>query len=358
MIKQLAFFAGAAALITAAVHAGKYMNGPEKKPKFRALMDLHLHLDGSLSISSVKELAKMQNIELPNDSELKKKLTVSPNCHDLNEYLEKFEYPLSLLQTREALSVAVYNLCEELKEQGLIYAEIRFAPLLHTQKGLSIHDAVSACIDGLNQSDFKAGLILCCMRSDSEHENNENTIRTAKEFLGKGVYAIDLAGAEGLYPTRDFEDLFELANELGVPFTIHAGEAAGPESVMTALKFGAKRIGHGVASANSPKLMKKLAEKGVTLELCPSSNIQTKIFSNLSEFPLRKLINAGVRVTINTDNMTVSHTTLENEFELLDSEFLLSENEIKKLLLNSVSACFASEKTKKLLRKIIISEYK
>lgn len=358
MIKQLAFFAGAAAVIAAAAHVSKYMNEPEKKPKFRALMDLHLHLDGSLSVSSVKELAKMQNIELPNDSELKKKLTVSPNCHDLNEYLEKFEFPLSLLQTREALSVAVYNLCEELKEQGLIYAEIRFAPLLHTKKGLSIRDAVSACIDGLNQSDFKAGLILCCMRSDTEKEQNIETIKTAKEFLGKGVYAIDLAGAEGIYPTRDFEDLFTLANELSVPFTIHAGEAAGPESVMAALKLGAKRIGHGVNAVNSPKLLKKLSEEGVTLELCPSSNMQTKIFNSLSDFPLRKLMNAGVKITINTDNMTVSHTTLVNEFELLDSEFLLSENEIKKLLLNSVSACFASDKTKKLLKKIILSEYK
>lgn len=320
-----------------------------------ALVDLHLHLDGSLSVDSVKELARMQAIEIPErDEELLAMLQVDADCKDLNKYLEKFDRTVALLQTKEALSTAVYNLKEELKEQGLLYAEIRFAPQLHTQKGLSQTEIVEAAVEGMNRSDFSSNLILCCMRGDDNHEQNLETVCVAKEYLGKGVCALDIAGAEALYPTKDFEDVFKLASELGVPYTIHAGEADGPQSVYKALEFGAKRIGHGVRSVEDEQLVQQLAEEGVDLELCPTSNLNTNIFDSLEEYPIRKYMEAGVKITINTDNMTVSGTNLETEFQKLIDTFSLKEGELKLLVKNAVEASFADEETKNQIYKELV----
>lgn len=321
--------------------------------KTPGLIDLHLHLDGSLSVKSVKELASLQNIEIPEGDELLKQLRVNEDCHDLTEYLEKFAFPGMLLQTKEAIALSVCNLQEELKEQGLIYAEIRFAPQLHTHKGLTQREIVEAAIEGLNRSDFCANLILCCMRGNDNHEENLETVRMAKEYLGKGVCCLDIAGAEALFPTEDFEDLFTLAKELGVPYTIHAGEADGPKSVYKALEYGTKRLGHGVRSLEDPELIKKIVAEGITLELCPTSNIHTCMFPCIEEYPIRKLMDAGVKVTVNTDNMTVSNVTLESEFEKLIAAFDLTDEEVRDIARNSVNACFAAAEIKAaLLEKI------
>ena len=316
-----------------------------------ALFDLHLHLDGSLSIASVRELAALQDISIDkSDEELLPLLQVSPDCKDLNEYLEKFDFTCSLLQTKEALSTAVYNLKKELKDLGMLYAEIRFAPQLHMQNGLTQAEIVEAAIEGMNRCDFPSSLILCCMRGDTNHDQNIETVRMAKEYLGKGVAALDIAGAEALYPTDGFEDLFALAKELGIPYTIHAGEADGPSSVYRALEFGAKRIGHGVRSVEDAALIKKLADEQVTLELCPTSNLNTNIFETLAEYPLTKLMDAGVKVTINSDNMVVSGTNVQMEIQKLIDTFALSHEQLKTLVYNAVDASFADEQTKEYLR--------
>ena len=326
--------------------------------KTPGLIDLHLHLDGSLSVKTVKELAALQNIEIPEDeAELLKLLRINDDCKDLTEYLEKFAFPGKLLQTKEALAISVYNLQEELKEQGLIHAEIRFAPQLHTLQGLSQREVIEAAIDGLNRSDFSAELILCCMRGNDNHEANLETVKLAKDYIGKGACCIDIAGAEALFPTENFEDLFALARELEIPFTIHAGEADGPKSVYKALEYGTKRLGHGVRSLEDPALIEKIVSEGITLELCPTSNLHTCMFPTMEEYPLRKLMEAGVKVTINTDNMTVSNINLAKEFGKLIAAFNLTDEEIKGFAKNSVAACFASEETKKvLLEKIEMAE--
>ena len=322
--------------------------------KTPGLIDLHLHLDGSLSVKTVKELAALQNIEIPEkEEELLKLLRINDDCKDLTEYLEKFAFPGKLLQTKEAIAISVFNLQEELKEQGLIHAEIRFAPQLHTLKGLSQREVIEAAIDGLNRSDFSAELIICCMRGNDNHEANLETVKLAKDYIGKGVCCIDIAGAEALFPTENFADLFALAREDGTPFTIHAGEADGPKSVYKALEYGTKRLGHGVRSLEDPALIEKIVSEGITLELCPTSNLHTCMFPTMEEYPLRKLMEAGVKVTINTDNMTVSNITLAKEFGKLIAAFDLTDEEIKGFARNSVNACFASEETKKeLLEKI------
>lgn len=319
-----------------------------------AVIDLHLHLDGSLSLESAKELAKLQNIDLPkNDDEIIERLQVSAGCRDLNEYLEKFAFPGTLLQTKEGLSTAVYNLSEELKEQGLLYAEIRFAPQKHMEQGMSQAEVVEAAIGGMKKSDFKAQMILCCMRGNDNHEENLETVRVAGQYIGKGVCAVDLAGAEALFPTENFEDLFILAKELNVPYTIHAGEAVGPSSVYKALEFGAKRIGHGVRSIEDSELMKKLADEKICLEFCPTSNLNTRVYESIEDYPIRAFLDAGVKITINTDNTAVSNTSLKDEYDMIIETFKLNEKEIKQIVNNSIDASFADDETKQWLRHVL-----
>lgn len=309
------------------------------------LVDLHLHLDGSLSVDIIRKLADVQQILLTeSDAELQKKLQVEEGCTSLNEYLTKFDFPLTFLQTKEGIAESVFLLQEELKKEGISYAEIRFAPQLHLQKGLTQDEVVESAVKGLERSDIPAALILCCMRGREVREQNMETVRMAGKYLGKGVCALDLAGAEALFPTEDYEREFVLAKELGIPFTIHAGEAAGPESVRRAVAFGAKRIGHGVRAHEDAELMKELAEKGIVLELCPTSNLNTAIFSDIKEYPLRKLMDAGVRVTINTDNRMVSNTTLEKEYILLKETFSLTQMEVETLMKNGAEASFCGVK--------------
>ena len=308
------------------------------------LVELHLHLDGSLSIDNCKKIAKIQGINI-DDKDISN-MMVSKGCHDLNEFLTKFEFPLSLLQTTEGIKNAVKNLQEELIEQGIVYVEIRFAPQLHTRKGLTEEEVVNAAIEGLNSSKLRSNLILCCMRGNNNHDENIETVKLAKKYLGKGVCAVDLAGAEGLYPTKDFEDIFKYANELGVPFTIHAGEADGASSVYDAIRFGAKRIGHGVRSVEDPNLIKLIKEENVTLEICPTSNICTGVYDKISDIPIKYFIDNGINITINTDDPVICNTTLKDELNLVKNTFNLSHKDIIKLKINAINASFASKEIK------------
>ena len=245
-----------------------------------------------------------------------------------------------------------YDVAAHSKADGVMYAEIRFAPQQHTQNGLTQADAVQAVVDGVAASDsgVRCGVILCCMRGEDTHAANLETVSVAADFLGRGVVAVDLAGAEALFPTADYAEEFELAYEKNIPITIHAGEADGPDSVRAALALHADRIGHGVRSVEDPELIETLAEKGICLQLCPTSNLCTAIFADISEFPLRKLMEAGVPVTVNTDDRAVCGTDLHREFRLLIDAFGLTGGDIKTLLLNAADAAFADDEVKDALR--------
>ncbi len=323
------------------------------------MIDLHLHFDGSLLPRTVLELAREQGIRLPAEEpdELKLFLTAPEDCKSLNEYLEKFDLPLLVLQTKEAIRKGMYTLVSSLKEQGMLYAEIRFAPQLHTRKGLSQEQVVKAAVLGMQEamagSFFKAKLILCCMRGADNREENLQTVRTAAAFLGRGVAAADLAGAEALYPTADYEEVFALARELSLPFTIHAGEADGAESVEAAIRMGASRIGHGVRAGEDASLLEELRERRIPLEMCPSSNVQTKAVPSLLEHPILEFLRKGLTVTVNTDNMTVSDTTVEREFGLLREKLGMTQEEHRQLLLNATDAAFLTEEERWRLRDVL-----
>lgn len=324
-----------------------------------SLIDLHLHLDGSLSLRSAEILAEMQEIEIPKEKKiLENIMKIPPNCKNLNDYLKRFEFPLFLLQTEEALSESVYRLQEELAGQGLIYAEIRFAPQLHMKRGLSQEQAVKAALNGLERSSFNANLILCCMLNDSGNKQNRETIRLTEKYIGEGVSAADMAGVESLYPLKDYKKLFDYAAGLGVPFTIHAGEAAGAENIWTALSYGAKRLGHGIRAEEDKKLIKFLADRRIPLEMCPTSNLNTKAIKDIRDYPIKKYMEAGIPVTVNTDNMTVSDTSLRKELQLIADTFNFGEKTIKQLLMNSAEAAFAGDRLKEKMKLTIEAAFK
>ncbi len=313
-------------------------------------IDLHLHLDGSLSPATARTLAQRANISLPEGEEdLEKLLSCSPQCRDLNEYLTKFDLPCRLMQTEENLEEAAFALCRELQEKRYVYAEIRFAPQKHQSLGLCQQAVVEAVLSGIRKSGFFAQLILCCMRDGIDNSfENEETVRLTERFLGKGVCACDLAGAEALYPNEYYAPLFRQAKAREIPFTIHAGEALGAESVDLALDMGASRIGHGVRGVERESTLERLAHMGVPLEICPTSNVQTGIFPSVSAMPIPTLIQKGVLVTVNADNMTVSQTDVPRETEKLFQAF--PRWNLKSLLYeNAVKAAFLTQEEKKKL---------
>ena len=320
-------------------------------------IDLHLHLDGAVTVEIAKELAKVQNLKLPveSDEELSKLLTVPADCKSLNDFLKCFDYPLSLMQTPEGLSEAVHLVSDNIKEQGVVYAELRFAPQSHTKNGMTQEDAILAALDGLKRTDLKANLILCCMRGEGNDEENRETLELAKKYLVEdgGVVAIDLAGAEALYPTEKYRELFAKASEYGVPFTIHAGEAAGADSVAAAIEYGAGRIGHGVRIYEDPGVVRLVKEKGVVLEMCPTSNRQTHAIPDMSSYPLTDYLNEGIKVTLNTDDMGIEGTTLADEYRYMEQKFHLTAEQEKILLRNAVDAAFTTNEVKDELKDLL-----
>ena len=260
------------------------------------------------------------------------------------------------MQSRETIAATAEGMIQELSAEGLLYAELRFAPQQHTKKGLNQRQVIQAAVEGMEEAcsrtGFQAGLILCCMRGEENLEENLETVRLASEFLGHGVCAVDLAGAEAVFPTRNFGRLFSLARELSVPYTIHAGEADGPESIRAALSFGARRLGHGVRCVEDPRLVEQLKKEQITLEVCVISNLQTKAVPAGTIHPILKLLREGLRVTVNTDNMTVSGTTVAGEFAYLKSLGMTNE-EKRRCLYNSAEAAFLPEEKKEALKREI-----
>lgn len=322
-----------------------------------AIVDLHLHLDGSLSAKAIIEVAKKEGIKLPtyNEEELNEYLMVPNNCGSLNEYLERFSLPNLVLQSEYGLEHCTLDLLERLKNDGLKYVEIRMAPQLSTDKGLTQEKVVKILLKTLKiagKSGIFSNLILCMMRGNNTKEKNLETIRVAHKFLGRGVVAMDLAGAEGLFPNEMFEEEFALINKLGIPLTIHSGEASGAPSVSSALKYGAVRIGHGIKSIEDDNVVMELIKKGVTLEVCPKSNLDTKTISKYEDLPLKEFIKKGVKISINTDDMTVSNTTLKQEYETL-AKLGFDEKNLREFALNSINCSFATDKIKKYLLSLI-----
>lgn len=320
----------------------------------RKKVELHLHLDGSLRPETVKELGINQGIFKENIdlSEVEKRLKVEKNG-DLKSYLKSFDLPIELLQNKDAIERVSYELIEDLYREGIIYCEVRVAPIQHIKKGLTPEDVVKSILKGFikgqNSYPIKANLLLCAMRHLSE-EDNMFLIDLAIKYRSQGVVGLDLAGNEADFPPELFSNFFKCANEKSIPFTIHAGEASGAKNVITSLNLGAKRIGHGLRSFEDKSLLKRLAKEKVHLEMCPKSNIDTSALDNFVDYPLLNYLNQGISVSLNSDNRTVSSTNIDKEITLLKEFFNIEEKDIKKLTINAIDSAFISNEMKEFLK--------
>ena len=320
-------------------------------------IDLHCHLDGSLSRETVRFLAKESGAALPReDAELDRLLRADDNCASLAEYLEKFDLPLACLHGRKQFSLAAQALVRDAAAEHVRYLEVRFAPMLSSRDGLTPRDTIEGVLEGLRlgaqETGITAAAILCGMRHFPIEPNLE-VVRLAKEYLNAGVCAVDIAGDEKAFPLANHTQMFRLARALGVPYTIHAGECGDPQEVSAALDLGAQRIGHGIAMRHNPALLRRCVEKRVGVELCPVSNLQTKAVSGWPEYPFRQFLEAGVMVTVNTDNRTVSKTTITREMTLLQEHCGASHEELRQVCRNAAAVAFApGEIRQSLLREI------
>lgn len=321
-----------------------------------AIIDLHCHLDGAITADIAKHLAALQAIALPvkDDKELLNRLSVTEECKSLNDFLKCFNFPNTLLQSEEGITEAVYLVCENMRKEGLLYLELRFAPQLHCNKTLTQESAILSALMGIRKSRLHANLILCCMRGEDTHNKNMETIALAKKYCvpDGGVVAIDLAGAEALFPTSSYAKEFTLASNSGIPFTIHAGEVpCSIDSLSSALDFGARRIGHGVHAEDDNALVKRIIQNNVTLEMSPTSNRLTKAFPDMALYPLKKYLDMGIKVTLNTDDPAICQTTLKREWEYMQKVYSLTDKQMQAMCLNAVDAAFTTEAVKSALRR-------
>ena len=326
----------------------------DEKIEYMPLVDLHLHIDGAIGAEKAYEIIKRDNVdvgyEINSIDDLKKHLSVSDDCKSLNEFLEKFDVPTKLMQTKEHIAEIVEDLIVRLSYDKVIYAELRYAPMLHTKEGLSMDEVMDSVLLGYDNAmkkvdSIKIKFILCMMRGASIDENRD-TIVLASKYLDKGVGGIDLAGAEALYPTSDYKELFEFAKERHIPFTIHAGEAAGADSVKCAIDFGTSRIGHGIAIKDDTKVYNEIKDKNILLEVCPTSNLKTKTIDDIKDHPIKKFIDDNLNVCINTDDMTVQNSTLRDEYYILKNVFNVSYQDMIKLNVNAVKSSFMNDEDK------------
>lgn len=310
-------------------------------------VELHLHLDGAVEPSILVKLSG-RTIE-----ELKPDMIAKDKCENLSEYLTKFDLPISYMQTKENLKLISKELVNYLDKENVIYAEIRFAPMFHTKEGLTYEEVVESVLEGLNSNqNVKTNLILCMMRGFPK-ENNLKTIDVVEKYLGKGVCAIDLAGAEDKFPLQDYVELFDIVKEKNLPFTIHAGENGSHKEIELAINIGTKRIGHGIHATESIETQNLLKQNNVLLEVCPTSNVQTNAIDIYENHPLQELFNSGIKVCINTDNKTVSNISLTEEYIKLYNTFNFTIEEFNQMNENAINNSFISENEKiELLNKL------
>lgn len=311
-------------------------------------IDLHCHLDGSLPQKCISELlGRVVTLE---------ELQVKDDCQSLPEYLEKFDLPLECLQTAEGLRRAGRDFLMNVQDDNIRYVEVRFAPLLSVNENLSCREVVEAVLAGLEEAKQECGIyynvIACAMRNHDPKESL-NMVKVCREFLNQGVCAIDLAGNEPAFPMENFRELFQEVKRLEMPFTIHAGECGRVQNVVEAVKCGTQRIGHGIALRGNQEAIQLCKNRGIGIEMCPVSNMQTKAVQNIVEYPIREFIDSGMYITINTDNRTVSNTTIKKEIEVVQKNFGVTDDEIRKMMQNAIEVSFASDEVKQILWKCI-----
>ena len=307
--------------------------------------ELHCHLDGSLRPSTLFELARDQRVKLPRQTpeELAEYMRVD-DAENLDDYLRRFDITISVLQTEEALERTAYELAEDAYEDGVRYIEIRNAPILNVVKGLTLVEAIEAPLRGLRRAENDFGItarfIIAGLRQ-LPAETSLDLARLAVEFRDEGVVAFDLAGSEKGYSASVHADAFRYAREHNMAVTVHAGEGDGPQSIHDAVHIcGANRIGHGTRLIEDPDLTQYVNDRRIALEVCLTSNVQTRVADSYATHPLREYFDRGLNVTLNTDNRLMSATTLTDEYVFAAEHLGFTVEELAGIALNGFESAF------------------
>src|SRR5687768_582837 len=315
---------------------------------FRSLpkTDLHVHLDGSLRLETILEIAKADDIELPaKDVEgLRAAIGCGSQFGSLVEYLRGFDITLRVMQNEESLERIAFELAEDAHRENVRYMEVRYAPMLHTRRGLKLTRVVEAVLAGLRRAretyGIKANVIVCGIRNIST-ESSLEMAELAVAYKGRGVVGFDLAGAEADFPAKHHREAFQLVRDNNINCTIHAGEAYGPESIAQAIHVcGAHRIGHGCRLREDGDLLHYINDHRIPLEVCPSSNVQTGAVRDLGSHPIKLYFNLGLRVTVNTDNRLVTDTTVSQELWHCHTKMGMSLSDIKSMIVAGFKSSF------------------
>jgi adenosine deaminase len=311
-------------------------------------IELHLHLDCSLSYAVVSRIDPSITYDRYRET-----FVAPPKCANLADCLTRAAAGVALMQTKEQLRLVTADLFDQLQRDHVIYAEIRFAPLLHMQKGLSAEEVVGIVNDALERASQACGvearLILCTLRHFSEAQSLQ-TVKLVKQFRGTRVAGFDIAADEAGYPIDAHIAAFRYAADNNIPCTAHAGEARGPDSVWETLEqFRPSRIGHGVRSVEDPALLEHLREQKIHLEVCPTCNIQTNVYDTYQDHPINELYTLGLSVSVNTDARTMTDITLTQEYEKLHQTFGWDKDHFLQCNLNALDAAFIPNKVRQRL---------
>ena len=331
---------------------------------FQALpkADLHVHLDGSLRLSTILDLADAAGIDLParDPDGLARAIGCRAHAGSLVEYLRGFDITLRVMQTDDALERIAFELAEDAARENVRYMEVRYSPMLHTRRGLKLTRVVEAVLEGLRRAretyGIESNVILCGIRTISSASSYEMA-GLAVAYKGRGVVGFDLAGAEADNPAKHHRDAFQLVRDNNINCTIHAGEAYGPESIAQALHVcGAHRIGHGCRLREDSDLLHYVIDHRIPLECCPSSNVQTGAVHSLASHPVKLYFDLGVRVTINTDNRLITDTSVSKELWLAHTEIGIPFADIKTIVLAGFKSSFQPFHEKQALMRRVAAE--
>ncbi len=320
-------------------------------------IELHLHLDCSLSYRAVSRLAPAVTRE-----EYARDYVAPARCANLADFLKRALKGFQLMQSEDALRLVTEDLFEQLANDGVIYAEIRFAPLLHCEQGMSPAKVVAVVERAVERQRCATGIearaILCTLRHFTE-EQSLRTARLVEQFRGSRVAALDLAGDEAGFPLDAHISAYRYAREQGLFRTAHAGEGCGPESVWHTLRqLDPQRIGHGTRSIEDPRLVEHLRAQRVHLELCPSSNVQIiPSIAGWPAHPIDRLLKAGVSLSVSTDTRMLTPATLTGEYEGLQRTFGWGREEFLRANLMGMDAAFAEDAAKEQIRNRLVKEY-
>lgn len=321
--------------------------------------DIHCHLDGCLRPKTIVELAAAQGVRLPSRDlpKLTRILQAGKRTRNLADYLKIFDITLSVMQEKEALYRIAFELGEDAAAENIRHLEVRYSPILHRKKRLSFENIVDPVIAGLRDAGLKyglsTGLIICGIRSMAPRVSLA-LAELAVAYKGRGVLAFDLAGQERDYPAKAHREAFQLILKHNINSTVHAGEAFGAASIGQALHYcGAHRIGHGTQLREDPDLMRYVNDHRIPLEVCLSSNVQTRAVRSIRTHPFHFYFKQGLRVTLNTDSRLISATTVSHELSLAARAYRLSPYEVKRVIINGFKSAFLPYAQKaRLLREV------